>query len=193
MDPDHPFFKNSPVRLTPDGSKIWIPYQYPVPLTAKAAADTPREWRVEPTQLEHSVIDFKKVPRYQEKPGSVFWDFLSCVCLCAHNRDNRIDVCMYSFWRNGMTISRLYALSVGRNKYLRRQIAPARNTPRGEEASTIPDLTEKAAIHKGFDLTRSGYDPNIQPLAWRLQPLIVQDPFIPTYASASHVMLMFLD
>jgi hypothetical protein len=79
MDPDHPFFK-SPKNIglikPPSDSKIWVPFQYHLKRPEGADFRQQRECRLELTQLEHTIMDFKKFRVYKQKPGPLFWDFL---------------------------------------------------------------------------------------------------------------------
>ena len=190
MDPKHPWFevkKNLSKTAGPVESKIWVPYQYPVPRPDGVGEDTPRECRVEPTQLEHTVMKFKEYKPYEKKPGALFWDFLKCVVV-EYLTETINLLCVCSFWRNGLPISRTFALSVGQNKYLRRHLPPLKDRQYEEEVPRILAMSEKTA---NIDPTATTYDPRWQSLSWRLQPLVVQDPFIPTYASICCNMLIY--
>jgi hypothetical protein len=96
-----------------------------------------------------------------------------------------------SFWRNGSAISKTFALSVGQNKYLKRQMSPLKDRSYDEELAHIFETTEQEAMADGFDPTLTKYDPRWQSFSWRLQALIVQDPFVPTYVSFTNMTSVF--
>ena len=100
-----------------------------------------------------------------------------------HNKIISFYCGVSSFWRSGIAISRTFALSPGENKYLKRRIPPLQGRQYEQDISHIFQLTEQAAKADGFDPTSTTYDPRFQSFSWRLQALIVQDPFIPTYVS----------
>jgi hypothetical protein len=75
MDLNHTSLHKSHVRGITE-SKIWMPYQYLLP---RVRGDTPRECRVVPTQLEHTIVDYNKFSLFDKKPGSQFWDFMRYV------------------------------------------------------------------------------------------------------------------
>jgi hypothetical protein len=99
--------------------------------------------------------------------------------------------CARSFWRNGMPISRTYAISVGQNKYLKRQLGLMSNRGLDREISYILKISEELLKGQGFDPAATTYDPKWQPIPWHLQPLVVQDPFIPTYVSIDRLTLVY--
>ncbi|KIM76912.1 hypothetical protein PILCRDRAFT_635000 [Piloderma croceum F 1598] len=171
MDLDHALLYKDHARRTTE-SKMWMPYQYLLPRVAGVGEGTPRESHVVPTQLEHTVVDYTNFSSFDRKPGSQFWDFLS-------------------FWRNGLPIAKTFALSVGHNKYLKRQLPPLRNTELENEIPYILNSSEKLIQDQGFDPAATTYDPRWQPISWPLQPLVVQDPFIPTYVSIDRVTLIY--
>jgi hypothetical protein len=96
-----------------------------------------------------------------------------------------------SFWRNGLPIAKTYALSVGQNKYLKRQQPLLKSIQREQEIRSILKTSETTAKQEGFDPAATTYDPRWQPFSWPLQALVVQDPFIPTYVSIGRVTLIY--
>jgi len=90
-----------------------------------------------------------------------------------------------------MPIAKSFALSVGQNKYLRRQMMAPRDERLDQELSRILKITERTVTARGFNPAATAYDPRWQPFSWRLQPLVVQDPFIPTYVSIDRVTLIY--
>lgn len=103
---------------------------------------------------------------------------------------SHLDPVQTSFWRAGMTIARTYALSVGQNKYLTRQLAPLKDRQREKDISAIFLALEQSSKGiRGFDYNSANYNPAIHPLAWPLHSLVVQDPFVPTYVSTTAILL----
>lgn len=192
MNPEDPRYKDAFKDFVQREQKFWVPFQYQIPPSDlgldKSELEKQRDCRVEPTLLNYTLMEHSVSSKYLRKPGSLFWDFLTCVIFGPHDSISRLI--SYRFWRIGITVSATFALSVGQNKYLKRQHPPLKDRQREQVNPRIFHNIERATqqVYK-FDYKSPTFNPAMHPLTWPWQALVVQDPFITTYVSLDCLLI----